>query len=352
MNRIDWIIVRRLAGSIGLTITVLCGLLVLVEAFSTSRFATLSRIGGPHVAVLAIAVAAARTIIDTLPLSVLIGAVTGLVNLQASREMTVIQASGMSIWRLMRGPVAATIAGAALVATVGHAAVVHLDRGFNASRSEAVTRAGSFWTEERVAGTHYIIEAGYVHPSGETLGTVSVFMLDPPRQRLEAETAELLDGEWRLPTATRFFANRVPEDLTDYRLPTARTGGDLRARLASVRDLTVFELAASLASRLSDPDIRARTWTRFATLIGMPVTLLGSLVVAFAFTAGYRRTNKYGATVLYGIVLGFVVFVLTEMAVRAGEAGVIQPVVAVLGPAVVAIMAGATVLLNKEDGRT
>ena len=87
-------------------------------------------------------------------------------------------------------------------------------------------------------------------------------------------------------------------------------------------------------------------------LLGLPASLCGSLVIAFAFTAGYRRTNKYGGTVLYGIVLGFVVYVVTEMAGRAGEAGVIQPVIAVLGPAVVAIVAGATVLLNREDGRT
>jgi lipopolysaccharide export system permease protein len=56
--------------------------------------------------------------------------------------------------------------------------------------------------------------------------------------------------------------------------------------------------------------------------------------------------------VLYGIVLGFVVYVVTEMAGRAGEAGVVQPVIAVLGPALIAIVAGATVLLNREDGRT
>ena len=177
-------------------------------------------------------------------------------------------------------------------------------------------------------------------------------MLEAPRQRIEAETAELVDGEWLLPTATRFSASRVPETLTDFRLPTARSGGDLRARLSSVRDLTVFELAASLGSRLNDPEVRARTWTHFATLAALPLTLAGSLFVAFAFTAGYRRTNKYGATVLNGIVLGFLVFVVTAMTARAGEAGVIQPVVAVVGPAVVAIVAGATVLLNKEDGRT
>lgn len=354
MNRIDWVIVRRLAGSIGLTILVLYAMVALVESLSMSRFDALSRIGGPPLAILAIAVAAARWILDTLPLTVLVGAISGLLNLQASREMTVIKASGFSIWRLMRAPLAVALLGGLLVATVVHGGVVTIDRGLTVGGGDddVLVSAGAFWTEERNAERRYIIEAGYVHPSGAALGTVSVFMLDEPRQRIEAETADLVDGEWRMPTATRFTTGRIPEPLNDFRLPTSSSRGDMRARLSSVSDLTVFELAASLASRLNDPEQRARTATRFITLIGLPATLAGSLVIAFAFTAGYRRTNKYGGTVLYGIVLGFVVYVVTEMAGRAGEAGVIEPAVAVLGPAVVAIVVGATVLLNREDGRT
>ncbi len=42
MNRIDWVIVRRLLGSIGLTLAVLYGLILLVESLSTSRFMALT----------------------------------------------------------------------------------------------------------------------------------------------------------------------------------------------------------------------------------------------------------------------------------------------------------------------
>jgi lipopolysaccharide export system permease protein len=90
---------------------------------------------------------------------------------------------------------------------------------------------------------------------------------------------------------------------------------------------------------------------RFFRLVSLPLTLAGSLLIAFAFTAGYRRTNKYGGTVLYGIVLGFVVYVITEMAALAGAAGVLRPSFAAIAPAVVAMVIGTTVLLFKEDGR-
>jgi lipopolysaccharide export system permease protein len=73
--------------------------------------------------------------------------------------------------------------------------------------------------------------------------------------------------------------------------------------------------------------------------------------MAFAFTSGYRKTNKYGRVVLYGIVLGFVVFFVTEMADRAGSAGALNPAFAAVGPALLGIVVGLTVLLYREDGR-
>lgn len=90
---------------------------------------------------------------------------------------------------------------------------------------------------------------------------------------------------------------------------------------------------------------------RLIKLLALPLVLTGSLFIAFAFTAGYRRGSNYGPAVLYGIVLGFVVFVITEMADRAGSTGVLDPTFAAVGPAFVAIVIGVTVLLHKEDGR-
>lgn len=90
---------------------------------------------------------------------------------------------------------------------------------------------------------------------------------------------------------------------------------------------------------------------RFLRLLAMPLVLAGSMVIGFAFTAGYRRNNKYGTAVLYGVVLGFVVYVITELAAMAGGAGALEPLFAAVAPAVVAIIIGTTVLLYKEDGR-
>jgi lipopolysaccharide export system permease protein len=163
--------------------------------------------------------------------------------------------------------------------------------------------------------------------------------------------AELRPGAWVIPEGIRFRPDFAPERITDFQLPTNTTPGDMEVKLASPDDLTFFELIGAMSARITDPRLRNTVEMRFVQLLSTPLLLVGSLLIAFAFTAGYRRTNKYGVAVLYGVVLGFVVYVITEMAEMAGNAGVIEPTFAATGPALVAIVIGVTVLLHKEDGR-
>jgi lipopolysaccharide export system permease protein len=352
MNRIDWVIVRRLLGSVGLTLLVLFAILALVESTNTGRFGTLSAVGGLPLALAGVIGAAARWVVDTLPLTVLVGAVAGLLSLQATRELTVIKSSGVSVWRLMQAPIAATLLGGLLVALVIDTAVVVLNRNISPLAGGSSGGNERLWLDESHGELRYMLEAGYGSAAGDALVDITVFMLESPRDRIEAPEARLEGGDWVFPEATRFRSNGLAERLTDFRLATTQTTDDMQARFSSVPDMTVWELAASLASRLSDPRERAEVEMRFLRLVGLPLTLCGSLVIAFEFTAGYRRTNKYGGAVLYGIVLGSLVYVITELAGRAGGAGIVHPAIAVAGPAAVAIVIGVTVLLNREDGRT
>ncbi len=69
------------------------------------------------------------------------------------------------------------------------------------------------------------------------------------------------------------------------------------------------------------------------------------------FTSGYPGTNKHDGTVLYGIVLGFVVYLLGELLIRSGSAGALVAAIAGVRPAFVAIVVGLTVLLYEKRGR-
>lgn len=350
MNRIDWIILRRLAGRIAITVLVFFGLLCLVESLDTWRFETLSKIGGPPLAILAIVTGATRTVVGTLAVTVLIGTIIGVLDLQSRRELTVIKATGISIWRVLRAP----LAGALLLGIVG--AFVVMPLAININRGLPVSSARpsgeTLWLEQNGADGPYILTAERARPGGTILDRVTLFFTDADdRARIEAPVASLAEGAWILTDAVRYRIDSTPQSLPRLSVATATTAGDMQVRLTSPRELTFSELVNVVSQNVADPSLRAAAITSLLRLLALPGLVAGSVLIGFAFTSGYRRTNNYGGTVLYGIVLGFVVYVVTELANRSGYAGVLDPAFAAAGPAIVAIVIGLTVLLYKEDGR-
>jgi lipopolysaccharide export system permease protein len=354
MNRIDRLMLTRLAGGVAVTVAVIFGLVVLAESLDTWRFTQLARAGGPLLGLLGILVGTTRWIVSTLPVLVLIGAISGLLDLAARRELTVIKASGISVWALLRWPLLAAALLGVAVSAVADAALVSANRTLIAgvSRDSALIHSdGSMWLEQQAGDERYILVAKHPHRGGTEIEGVTLFLTGSATgERIEAERAVLADGAWQLEQASILRVGEAPRMRERLAMPTLTTPADLLARFSSPRDLTLFEIAATLGAGVTEPALKSAMTTRLMRLLALPLLLAGAVLIAFAFTAGYRRTHKYGSAVLAGVVLGFVVFVITEMADRAGSAGLIDPGLAALGPALVAIVIGTTVLLFREDG--
>lgn len=325
MNRIDWIVLRRLAGNVGLAVGVIFAIFILFELLDNSRFVYLSQVGGLPLAVGSLTISGLRWTIRTLSVTVLAGSIMGILDLQTRQEMNIIRASGASIWQIVRAPLIAVAIAGLLIAMFVDSATTEIDRRINpttASENGAVTSDGALWLEQQSPEGRYVMRAGQVQPGGGILNDVTIFLYGSfPFSRIIAPEARLQSGAWLLPTGIGYRADAAPRAINDLSLPTRTTPTDLQVRLSSTDDLTFFELATALAGEISDPLLANAVTTRFMRLSTLPLMMAGSVLVAFAFTAAYRRANKYGGAVLYGIVLGFVVFFVTEMADRAGSAG-------------------------------
>jgi len=355
MKRVDWLILNRLGSRIGVTVFIFYGLIALVESLDTWRFNFVADNYGFPMAIVMVAMSAVRWTIKTLPVTVLMGAILGFMDLKARHELTVIQSSGISIWRLVRAPTIALILISLFIALGAETVSTQVNRQLSPTpQGEAalLTPPGEIWLEQRSGDVHYVMLATGMLAGGSRLANVTLFQLnDSPERRIEAPEALLENGEWVFPTAIARNAEEPERTVLNYRVPTTSTAAEISLKLSSTEDKTFFELAQMLQAGVADPTIRVAATMRLIKLLALPLILTGSLFIAFAFTAGYRRSSNYGPAVLYGIVLGFVVFVITEMADRAGSTGVLDPAFAAVGPAFVAIVIGVTVLLHKEDGR-
>jgi lipopolysaccharide export system permease protein len=355
MSRIDWLVLSRLGSRIAVTVFIFYGLIALVESLDTWRFNYVANNHGLPMAILMVAFSAVKWTIKTLPVTILMGGIIGFIDLKARQELTVIQASGISIWRTVRAPIIALAVISMAISLGLETASTLLNRDINPTppgQEAMLMPQGEVWLEQRSGDTHYILQASAMQAGGSALGQVTLFNVKGlPHDRIEAPEALLENGQWVFPIATIRNPERPARTVQNFRVATSSTAAELGLKLRSTDDITFFELVTLLQAGVADPVVRTAATMRVIKLLALPLVLTGSLFIAFAFTAGYRRGSNYGAAVLYGIVLGFVVFVITEMADRAGSTGVLDPTFAAVGPAFVAIVIGVTVLLHKEDGR-
>lgn len=358
MSRIGFLVCRRLAARIGLVIGLFFGILLLVEFLDTGRFARTTELAGPWVSTGLSIMSALRWSLLGLPVTVLIGAVVALIELQTHREMVIINASGLSVWRVLRWPLVMVIGLGAVSATVLDAGAIRIYQQLDAAqigwgRAYGIQNRATWFSQTGPEGD-FTLHARTVLANGTDLREVSVFRLRAAGQngtRLYADRATLEGRAWVLEDVTVLDVDGRPRQVGRITLPTTSTQSQLALQLGTVENLSFFALLGTLAQGIDDPVAEAAARTRLNKLIALPAVLAGSLLIAFAFTAGYRRGGHYGLAVFYGISLGLIVFMTIEMADRAGTAGVLDPRVAAWGPAIAALAIGLTLLLRREDGR-
>ena len=349
LSRVDRVVLSRIGMRVGITVLVFFGLMVLVESLNTTRFAVMQAAGGLPLALLGMVVPAFRWINGTLPITVLIGCIAAVLDLQLRHELTIMKAAGLSIWRILIWPVIALTIVSGAISILGESWTIQMDRGFPGSGQKV---GGPLWMEQVADGEPYVLIAQQTSARAPHLHGVTIFKTTPPsRERIVADSATYAGGKWVLANPVVHSPDAATERFETYEIATRMTWGDLDLQISLARDRTFGELLAAAQSDISDPALRAISLTSLYRTFTLPLMVAGSVLLAFALGGTYRRRGDYGNAVLVGLIVGFVLFVVNEMATRAGNSQVISPLAATMGPAMLSILAGTTALLFREDGK-
>jgi len=158
----DWIVLRRFASRLGITFCVFMGLFMLVETLNTGKIQTLTALGGPLLAGLGVFLSGLRSSITALPETVLIGTVAGVIDLQLRRELTVMQSSGLSVWRLFRAPIIMVLLFAGALSILGETTIITLNRNIS---GQPASRSAPVWLEQTGEDGSYLFHAQRVTAS-------------------------------------------------------------------------------------------------------------------------------------------------------------------------------------------
>lgn len=294
-----------------------------------------------------------------LPFSVLIGAMVAYLNLSRRNELVIARAAGMSAWQFIAPTVAiAFVMGIAaaviynpLAATLGERAKKYEETIFGSQAGP--TTGSTYWIRQRSGDGQSILHATTSREQGAVLAGITVFTFDPEgrfAERIEAETARLEPGHWRLENARIYSPTAPPRETASYLLATNLNSEQVRESFATPETVSFWQLPQyiQLAERAGLAASGYRL--QYQGLLARPFMLAAMVLLAAAVSLRFFRFGGVQRMVLSGIAGGFLLYVLAKVTEDLGKAELIHPLAAAWSPAFVGSVTGIMALLFQEDG--
>lgn len=298
---------------------------------------------------------------QALPFALLFGAVAAFVVANRRLELVIARAAGVSAWQfLLPGAITGVIIGILATTVYNPIAASLFERSlavdasmFGRASSGTLTQRGPVWLRQDGRDGESIIRADESRNNGLSLtgATAYVFREDGAfRERVEAGIAELKGDTWEFEDATVLRSGESPVRAETYKLNTFLTQAQAQEALAATETVSFWALPRfiRIAELAGLPAQRFKL--QYHLLLSRPILLLAMVLIAGAVTLRFTRFSGLGGMILTGVIAGFVLYVVNELARGLGLGGLVSPVLAAWLPAIVAILISMTVLLRQEDG--
>ena len=298
----------------------------------------------------------------TLPFTVLVGAIGAFLLLNRGSELTIVRASGMSVWQFM-------FPGVLVAFLIGVLSVVAFNPFAAAARAEAervfqkafgretslLSRQtdGGQWLRQDSRDGQSVISSRTASDRGRRLGGVMVLQYDAQGhfvERLDAKLALLREGYWELQDVKVSRFGQEPETYQSYVMSTYLTPERVADALGTVTTVSFWQLPAFI--ELADKAGRSAQQYRvqYALLLSRPFLLAGMVLLAATVSLRSFRSGGIQTMVITGIVGGIGFFLLAEVSRQVGVSGLASATAAAWVPVLIVCLLSTTVLLHQEDG--
>jgi lipopolysaccharide export system permease protein len=215
------------------------------------------------------------------------------------------------------------------------------------------TPGSGFWLRQRSDEGQSVINAKASRQQGVQLAGVSIFRFDPSghfRDRIEAKTAKLEPGYWRLEEA-RFYASGVAAtERESYRLKTTLTPVQVGESFATPETVPFWQLS-SYIDLAENAGLAASGYRlQYYQLLAQPFYLVAMVLLAASVSLRFFRMGGVQKVILGGIGAGFLLFVMAKITGDMSKAGLMAPMAAAALPPAVGGLTGLIALMYQEDG--
>jgi lipopolysaccharide export system permease protein len=295
-----------------------------------------------------------------LPFCVLIGTMVCYLNLSRRLELVVARAAGVSAWQFIAPAVTVAFL-IGIIATTAYnplsAIMQEQSKRFEATlfgdKSGGPHGGGPFWTSQRSSEGQAIINAKASRDQGVNLTGVTVFVFDNDgqfKQRIDARSATLGPGVWRLEDARVNQPGTLPASHAVFQLKTSLTPEQARESFATPETVPFWELPAYITIADHAGLVAAGYRYQFQKLIAQPFLLAAMVFLAASVSLRFFRFGGVQKMILSGVAAGFLLYVLSKVTEDMTKAELMLPVAAAWLPVLAGGLTGFIALLYQEDG--
>ena len=295
------------------------------------------------------------------PFAVLLGAMASFLTLSRRLELVIARTVGASVWQFTLSTLTlAVLLGVFLTTVYNPISAALKERAnkieaslFNANRSLFQQSTDGIWVRQQSVDGQAILQAQATSDKGRTLTGVRIFSFDRTDkfvERIEAQSAALQNGFWRLNKARVFPAGTEPQDYDSYLVSTNLTPEQVQGSLGSPDSLSFWDLPEAIRSSERAGIKAERYKLQYQTLLARPLLFATMVLIAASVSLRIFRLGGVGKMILSGVLAGFLLYVAQKLSGELGENGILNPMVAGWLPVVLGGTMGCWVLLQQEDG--
>jgi lipopolysaccharide export system permease protein len=292
-----------------------------------------------------------------LPFAIMVAAMFSYLNLTRRLELVVARSAGISAWQFLWPAVFISLL-VGVAATTFYNPVSASLRETSARLESELMRGNrdtgvGFWVRQRTAEGHAIIGADFSAHQGLELTGVTVMRLDPFDrfvERIEAASAVLETGYWRLKQVRVYGLDGLKLEAPVYDLKTNLTPRDARESFATPDTVSFWQLSNYIDLAENVGLAAAGYRVQYYRLLTQPLYLVAMVLLAASVSLRSFRFGGVQKMVLGGVVVGFLLFVMSKVTGDLSKAGLMPPLSAALLPPLVGGVTGLMMLLHQEDG--
>lgn len=296
------------------------------------------------------------------PFAVLFSALFTFWQLTRRSELVVVRAAGLSVWQFMTPLVfAALLIGAIQMAVINPfgAMLIGKYQRLEAERLSldesliTLSRQGLWLRQKNADGGSVLLHAARLEQPGWVLRDVVALYLSEQNsfvRRVDSRTAKLQDASWVFFDAITNEQGQTPRRDSRLTLDTTLSINKIENSFADPKTVPFWKLPSYIGTMAGTGFNPTPLKIELQALIAKPLFLIGMVLIAACVALRPQRQGGTTALIVAGVVLGFIVFFLTNFLQALGASGQIPIFMAAWFPPVIYCLMGVGGLMILEDG--